>query len=289
MSGLPILGVEASGVGTLAILTKDGEVVSRSTEGPLNVLLDTGAFERLARIINESGASAVGLGLCGLSSKRQASTLEMQLRLKTGIPVIVGDDTEVAQLGAFNGGPGIVVIAHNGSNSFGRDAAGRAARSGGCGYVIGDEGSYYWIGSQALRHAMRSFDGRGPKSHALENAIASAYGTDLETVMSRVTEQGADYSIVSRVTKTVMGIEDPIMKQILDEAANDLVAHVNALRAKLGHHLPVAMSGSVFQHSYIRQRFVAVTGAVDAMASPVFGAVVLASQPQDRDMGWRAA
>jgi glucosamine kinase len=282
MAGLPILGVEATGVGTQAVLVQDGEVVSRFTEGPLNVLLDPSAFDRLAHLIKESGAAAAGLGVAGLHSKREASLLEMQLRAKTGVAAVVADDTEVAQLGAFNGAPGIVVIAHTGSNSFGRDASGRAARSG-------DEGSHYWIGSQALRRAMRSFDGRGQKSHALEQAITSAYGTDLETVMTRVTEQAADPSLISRLAKTVMSLEDPIMREILDEATDDLVAHVTALRAQLGH-LPVAMYGSIFQHPYIRARFVGATGAVDAASTPVFGAVVLASRPTaGRDMGFKAS
>jgi N-acetylglucosamine kinase-like BadF-type ATPase len=213
----------------------------------------------------------------------------MQLRAKTGVPAVVADDTEVAQLGAFNGGPGIVVIAHTGSNSFGRDASGRAARAGGDGHVIGDEGSHYWIGSQALRRAMRSADGRGAKSHALEQAVMSAFGTDLETIMTRVTEQASDPSLIARIAKTVMSLEDPVMKEILDEAADDLVAHVTALRAQLGH-LPVAMYGSVFEHPYIRQRFVTATGAVDAASLPVFGAVVLASRPTaTRDMGFKAS
>lgn len=289
MAGLPILGVEATGVGTQAVLVQDGEVVSRFTEGPLNVLLDSSAFDRLANLIKESGASAAGLGLAGLHSKREAHLLEMQLRAKTGVSAVVADDTEVAQLGAFNGAPGIVVIAHTGSNSFGRDASGRAARSGGYGHVIGDEGSHYWIGSQALRRAMRSADGRGAKSNALEQAITSAYGTDLETVMTRVTEHAADPSLIARIAKTVMDLQDPVMKEILDEATDDLVAHVTALRAQLGH-LPVAMWGAVFEHPYIRQRFVTATGAVDAASAPVFGAVVLASRPTaTRDMGFKAS
>ena len=68
MAGLPVLGVEATGVGTQAVLVQDGEVVSRFTEGPLNVLLDPSAFDRLAHLIKESGASAAGLGLAGLHS-----------------------------------------------------------------------------------------------------------------------------------------------------------------------------------------------------------------------------
>ena len=39
---------------------------------------------------------------------------------------------------------------------------GEAARSGGWGYVLGDEGSGYWIGRAALRAVLREADRRGP-------------------------------------------------------------------------------------------------------------------------------
>jgi len=77
MAGLPVLGVEAAGAGTQAVLVEDGEVVSRFTEGPLNVTLDPSAFDRMANLIKESQAAKVGLGLAGVQSKRQASLLEM--------------------------------------------------------------------------------------------------------------------------------------------------------------------------------------------------------------------
>jgi len=282
-----VLGVEATGAGTHAVVVHGGEVVWRSDEAPLNVLLDASAFGRLVEIVKESGATVAGLGVAGLQSKREAALLEMRLRASTGIPSVVGDDAEIAQMGAFGGGPGIVVIEMGGSNCFGRDASGRSARAGGYGHVIGDEGSSFWIAAQALRRALRSSDGRAPKSPALERAVASAYGVDLTSVVRRITEHASDPGFISRFARTVMAVNDPAMHEILDEAVAHLVAHVTALRSRLGH-LPVAMHGSVFEHAYFRQRFVAATDAVDSAADPVFGAVVLASRPTaDRDMGFK--
>ena len=43
---------------------------------------------------------------------------------------------------------------------------GEAARSGGWGYVLGDEGSGYWIGRAALRAVLREADERGPADRA---------------------------------------------------------------------------------------------------------------------------
>ena len=47
--------------------------------------------------------------------------------------------------------PGVVIIAGTGSIAYGHNGQGQAARAGGWGYVLGDEGSGYWIGRHALR------------------------------------------------------------------------------------------------------------------------------------------
>ena len=67
-----------------------------------------------------------------------------------------------------------MLIAGTGSIAYGRDAEGRAARAGGWGYVLGDEGSGYWLGRQALRAVVRSSDGRGPAT-ALTPRILAHY------------------------------------------------------------------------------------------------------------------
>ncbi|HEX7106550.1 MAG TPA: BadF/BadG/BcrA/BcrD ATPase family protein, partial [Acidothermaceae bacterium] len=128
-----ILGVDAGGTGTRAVLVSDGAVVARFEDGPLNLLLHDDAFERLVLLIKESGATAAGLGLAGLRGVAEGRALQDKLRAATGVDVAVADDTEVALLGAFDGGPGIVVIAGTGSTAFGRAAQGRAARVGGHG------------------------------------------------------------------------------------------------------------------------------------------------------------
>lgn len=283
-----LLGIEAASAGTHAIVVRDGEIVERMTGAGMDVLLDPDALDRLAQLITESGATTAGLGVAGLNTEREARLLEMQLRVKTGATVTVGDDTEIALLGAFSGGPGIIVIAHAGSNSMGRAENGQTARSGGHGKVVGDEGSEYWIAAQAIRTALQSADGRIEPARALETAVTEAYGMPLDAVVRNITENRLDYALTLRFAKTAMAVNHPATDAILDEAADDLIAHVNALRKTLGH-LPVAMYGSVFDHPRIRARFTAATGAVDVQQSPVHGAVLLGIRKgAGRNMGWRA-
>src|SRR5215217_1934342 len=70
------------------------------------------------------------------------------------VVVRAGTVVERRDLGPLN------VLLHAGA--VGRDAAGRNARAGGHGYLLGDEGSGYWIGREAVRAALRAADGTGP-------------------------------------------------------------------------------------------------------------------------------
>ncbi|HET9186411.1 MAG TPA: BadF/BadG/BcrA/BcrD ATPase family protein [Acidothermaceae bacterium] len=289
MSAPRILGVDAGGTGTRAVLVSDGAVVARFDDGPLNLLLHEDAFERLVLLIKESGATAAGLGLAGLRGAAEGRALQAKLSAATGADVAIADDTEVALLGAFDGGPGIVVIAGTGSNAFGRDAQGRAARVGGHGFLLGDEGSAYWIANTALRAALHSHDGTGPKSVALEDAVTAVYGLDFDAIVRLVHTNPADRQLVARAARAVMELDDSVMGKILDDAAQALVTMALALRAKLGDDLPVAMHGGIFRNPRIRDAFVAGTGAVAPAKSPEFGALHLLttmSGAGHRDEGW---
>jgi N-acetylglucosamine kinase-like BadF-type ATPase len=284
-----ILGVDAGGTGTRAVLVSDGAVVARFEDGPLNLLLHDDAFERLVLLIKESGATAAGLGLAGLRGAAEGRALQDELRAATGVDVAVADDTEVALLGAFDGGPGIVVIGGTGSNAFGGDAQGRAARVGGHGFLLGDEGGAYSIAAAALRAALRSHDGVGPKSSPLEDAVTGVYGLDFDAIVRLVHSNPADRQLVARAARVVMELDDPLMREILDDAAQALVTMALALRSRLGDDLPVAMHGGIYQNSRIREAFVAATGAVEPVKSPEFGALHLLTAMGGairRDEGW---
>lgn len=282
-----ILGVDAGGSGTRAVLVRAGIVAEHFTEGPLNVRLHADAVERLVSLINRSGASLAGLGLPGVNGPDEVAALQALLRARTGVDVVVADDAEVALLGAFAGAPGIVVSAGTGSNAIGRDGRGVTARAGGHGFLLGDEGSGYWIGSQSLRAALRSADGTGPRSRALEDAVTDAYGASLAGIVRQVHSAPTDRASVARITPVVAALDDCVVGEILARAARHLASLAAALRHRLGP-LPVAMAGQVFGAAPIREHFVAATGAVDSLHPPELGAVLLASQNSaPRDLGWR--
>jgi glucosamine kinase len=278
MSGLAVLGVDAGGSATRAVIVRSGELVSRFEMPPLNLLLDADAFDRLTEVVTDSGAQAAGLGLAGLRGTGHAASLQRKLAAATGIDVVVTDDTQIAWLGAFGGGPGILVISGTGSNAFGATADGRIARVGGYGFLIGDEGSGYWIANQAVRAALRSHDGTGPKAPALEAAVLGEHGFDVDALTRAVYSDVADRRLLASSAHVVAGVDDPVMASILDAAADHLVAMALALRHELGAaagDLPVAVHGGVFGNPRVRRRFASAIDITEPLKAPEFGAVDL--------------
>ncbi len=287
MPDLPVLGVDAGGSATRAVLVRGGQVVARFDEPPLNLLLHADAFERLAVLIKSSGAAAVGLGLAGLRGLDEGVRLQERLTDATGIDVVIADDTEIALLGAYGSEPGIVVIAGTGSNALGRDADGRTARVGGYGFLVGDEGSAYWIASQALRAALHSHDSTGPKSVALEETVTGTYRLDFDAIVRHIHTDLTDRQSVAGLARVVMALDDPVMLEIVDAGTDFLITMARALRRELGDDLPVAMHGGMFQDRRIRSRFVAATAAIEPAQAPEFGAVSLALNELERRNPWR--
>src|SRR5204863_8777101 len=74
--------------------------------------------------------------------------------------ILVVNDALIALQAGVGEDPGIVIVSGTGSIAYGR-RNGEAARAGGWGSVLGDEGIGYWIGRLALRAVVRHADGRG--------------------------------------------------------------------------------------------------------------------------------
>ena len=89
--------------------------------------------------------------------------------------ILVTNDALIALVAGAGVGPGVVVIAGTGSIAYGRNAHDEAARAGGWGYILADEGSGFWIGRQALRAVVRAADGRGPAT-ALTPLVLEFFG-----------------------------------------------------------------------------------------------------------------
>ena len=179
-----VLGLDAGGTKTVCLLADGrhravvgarprreppGAGRARSREGPAR-----GDGER-ARRPRRSVPAAICLGIAGVDRARRRRD-----HARDHAPHRLQErhaDRERRARGARSPArataPGSSSIAGTGSICYGRNDAGQAARSGGWGYILGDEGSGYWIGRRALAAVVRHADGRGPAT-TLDAARARA-------------------------------------------------------------------------------------------------------------------
>ena len=289
------LGIDAGGSATRVVLLADGRLTSRTTAPPLNALLSEDPDGRLAGLItNASGVTgasevtAAGIGLPGIRSAAVAARLAASVTARAGCPVYITGDGETAWLGAFGGEPGIVVFAGTGSGATGCDGQ-RWARTGGHGFLLGDEGSAYWIGRSAVSAALRWEDGMGG-SAAIRDAVVQATGRDTAALVNDIHTHPAERSILTPLAPllTSLATRDDAARQIAWQAAEHLADLARALRRRLGP-LPVCGMGGVLTSPVVWDRFAELTGAVRPLATPETGAALLAGSPRAEFIraGWR--
>ena len=120
---------------------------------------------------------AVCAGAAGVDSPEQEDRLQALVQAQVpGAVVRIVHDTHLI-LAAAGVEHGIAVISGTGSVAWGRTPDGRTARAGGWGYLLGDEGSGYWVARQAVRHALELAD-RGEQPDVLDPATGRRLRTE---------------------------------------------------------------------------------------------------------------
>ena len=167
-----------------------------------------------------------------------------------------GNDMVCSWAGALACADGISVIAGTGSMAYGQ-YAGREARCGGWGELIGDEGSAYWIAREGMNLFSRMSDGRsrrGPLYRLVRERLGLA---DDLFLCAHIYGAGADrrdaFAQFARLVHEAAQAGDGEAAAIFARGARELVACVVATHAALAapadSALPVSHSGGVFENA----------------------------------------
>jgi N-acetylglucosamine kinase-like BadF-type ATPase len=167
-----------------------------------------------------------------------------------------GNDMVCSWAGSLGCADGISVIAGTGSMAYG-EYAGRQARCGGWGELIGDEGSAYWIAREGMNLFSRMSDGREPRG-ALHRLVRERLGlADDLYLCARIYGARADrrdaFAQFARLVHEAAEAGDAAAAAIFTRGARELVDCVIAVRRSLGAPdaavLPVSHSGGVFNNA----------------------------------------
>lgn len=200
--------------------------------------------------------------------------------------LLIENDACVALWGAFSGMPGMVCIAGTGAVVLARTQNGEIIRAGGWGHMLGDEGSAYRIGLDAIQAALRAYDGVGDKTSLLDCVRRFFQWQDLQEAINFF--YGQPFFRKHDVAKLAPAViaeakrGDRKAMEIVNKNVSFLARCVRLLSQK-AHVYKVAPIGGLFQNEFFRELFTKKlmgTGisCVAADLPPVLGAVALAMQ-----------
>lgn len=259
-----VVGVDVGGTSTRALAVgRDGTVLGRGRSGggnPNSHPTDLAA-KRVAEAVREAlgggGAlpEACVLGLAGESKftdrtvKETFETALRQVGLTCAITVV--SDAEVAFASATAEPDGTVVIGGTGAVAARIVAHRKTTWVDGWGWLLGDEGSAYWIGREAVRLTLRGLQAGEPPgplaSAVLAETMPDRSTVDDRTISRLITAVNAEPPIrLARFASTVstLAATDDRAADIVARAAEHLATHAQTARSA-DELTPVVLAGSV--------------------------------------------
>lgn len=257
-----VLGIDAGGTKTVAVLADaDGRIVGEGRAGGANLqahgelevekvlhgVIDLALGERAVV------PAAVCLGVAGVDRKGDGQVIrDIMKRLGFRSHTVIVNDALIALVAGNGGlGAGIVLVSGTGSIAYGVSRRGVAARAGGWGSSLGDEGSGYWIGRRVLAAVVRDADGRGPQTALTAMVLAHFDLERPEQLVAEIYDNVTGRQAIASLGATVEQARadgDSVAVEILRDAATELALAASSVVTKLemrGEQFPTWLAGGL--------------------------------------------
>lgn len=219
-------------------------------------------------------------------SAHQSAIIQQRL----GARALVENDVRIAFDGAFAGTAGVLILGGTGSMAWGSLNTAKAAhfRVGGWGDMIGDEGSAFWIGRQALIAVARHLDGR-EESPAFCNFILSHLSLSPDGFHAWINANlhpRQAYAALAIPVSNLAQNGNATAQNILAKAADQLAMQAQTIWRKTHTDAPLNWSyaGGVFNSAYLLKQLQErlQCAPVPPRLPPIGGALLRAAQ----SAGW---
>ncbi|MEK7729457.1 MAG: BadF/BadG/BcrA/BcrD ATPase family protein [candidate division KSB1 bacterium] len=302
-----ILGIDSGGTEMRGcLLRNDGLVLARQTVPSANYNKLRGdivhSVVALAQLLCEQAKiSREGIALAGFCATgvgrladRQLLTAALQ-EARLAQQIVVESDALAALTGAFAGEPGIIVSAGTGAIAHARTHDGKIVRVGGWGYLLGDEGSGYYLAKQALNAALKDWDGRGAPTQLRAIFEKHFNVASIELIITQIYDPAFDRGRVAELAPLVFGAAEAgdLVAQHLVEQTGSALGELVAAALKqfeADAFVPLALLGKLFRRGaallpafcQILQEQQTRLQLVAPRFDPVIGSALLALQTSGR-------
>lgn len=270
------LGIDAGGTKTEAVIAnQNGEVIGkgRSSAANLhNLPLDL-VYEHIGEAViraketaKENGAvinpydfKAICWGQAGLDilSDRQRLFAYIQQmpsyrRIFNSSRMFVCRDGFIGLKAGTSENWGICLIASTGSNCYGVDQSGNETTAGGWGYLLGDEGSAYYLGLQLLKQVVREYDGRQSVSSLTALVLRRLKLSTVPDLIEWIYRGQVPVQAIADLSQLFLErevVETTLGKICLEQVASALAQAYEAVINKLSlpKTFPVVLVGGLYQ------------------------------------------
>nr|WP_026266490.1 BadF/BadG/BcrA/BcrD ATPase family protein [Arthrobacter sp. 131MFCol6.1] len=288
-----VIGLDIGGTKTRGVRFEDGAPVADESVGSSNVqnVSPEEAAVNLAELFARIGGGDVAqvyAGAGGIDTDDDAAALAALIAPHVpGARITVVHDSRLL-LAAGGASTGVAVIAGTGSAAWGKNGRGEEARAGGWGYLLGDEGSGYWLGREAVRHSLRRMN-QGLEPDELSTALLASCGVDDPNkliAMFHSPETGRRFwAQQARLVVEAADAGHAPSLALMDQAGRDLADLAAQTVRQLGIEGPVILGGGLgmnvprLQDSF--RGALAAAGITDVRVlaqEPVFGVLQLVAE-----------
>ncbi|RLL46980.1 hypothetical protein D8M04_07240 [Oceanobacillus piezotolerans] len=264
-----LLGIDGGGTKTTAILSdQNGKVLAEATAGPTNLHSASkaqvertlkGLWQALKGNKQKIKVSHVFAGVAGTANIQNQEWVLHCLRDLLSPPAtikVVPDPINALYSGTY-GEPGIVQICGTGSITYGINQQSQHDRTGGWGYLLGDEGSGYDIGRQGAMAALKAYDGRGMNTSLTKMFFEYFRVTHPQEFLQRIYASPSPKNELASLSKLVFQAykeKDTVAEKIIFQAADEMVLSIATLYNKLFHgteKINLVLAGGIFSDKII--------------------------------------
>ncbi|MET3946392.1 glucosamine kinase [Arthrobacter sp. UYCu512] len=288
-----VIGLDIGGTKTRGVRFEAGKAVADESVGSSNVQnvsreeAALNLVELFARI-GGGKVSQVYAGAGGIDTDDDAAALAALIAPNVpGARITVVHDSRLL-LAAGGATTGVAVIGGTGSAAWGRNSGGEEARAGGWGYLLGDEGSGYWLGREAVRHSLRRMN-QGLEPDQLTTALLASCGADEPNKLIALfhsADTGRRYwAERARLVVDAALAGHAASQELVDQAGRDLASLAVQTVRQLGSQGPVILGGGLGMNVQLLQESfraaLADAGITDVRVlaqDPVFGVLRLVAE-----------
>jgi N-acetylglucosamine kinase-like BadF-type ATPase len=296
-----LLGVDGGGSKTRALIAgADGTVLGEGSTGPSNyqsagLAGATASLEAAVEQARSEAGLAPGVELSAACFGLAGADRPADRELFGGWAASRGiarrcrfvNDAQLVLAAGTPDGWGLALICGTGSICYGQTPDGRHARAGGWGYLLGDEGSGYDIGVQALRRATQTADGRAAARTILAAILEELRLERPEELIAHVYRPEMTRGMIAGLARRVIALAEggddeaqALLRQAAAEWGRLLGAVVRQLRM---HEPPVALGGGIlgatrWLYEEVTRQAGVTLGPFRYVDDPARGALVLAGR-----------